>query len=98
MPALSLTDLRRRVEGLPELPSIPAILFPVLNQLNGNADEINLQKAIALIAHNGALSTQILHMANSPLFGTRQQVTTLRTAALTLGVARLRGIVTSCGL
>lgn len=98
MTALSLTDLHRRVKELNELPSLPAILFPVLNQLNGNSDEINLQKAVELIAHDSALSTQILHMANSPLFGSRRRVTTLRAAAITLGVSRLRDIVTSCGL
>jgi HD-like signal output (HDOD) protein len=37
-------------------------------------------------------------MANSPLFGMRQRVTSLRAAALALGVQRLKDIVTSCCL
>jgi HD-like signal output (HDOD) protein len=98
MPYLSLSDFQRRVEGLNQLPSLPAILFPVLNQLGGNTDNIDLHKTIQLIAHDGALSTQVLHMANSPLFGMRQRVTNLRGAALALGVSRLRDIVTSCCL
>lgn len=98
MRALSLSDLQRRVEGLNELPTLPAILFPVLNQLSGNGDDIDLQKTVQLVAHDGALSTQVLHMANSPLFGLSQRVSTLRGAALTLGVHRLRDIVTSCCL
>jgi HD-like signal output (HDOD) protein len=98
MPALSLSDLHRRVENLNELPTLPAILFPVLNQLSANTDDIDLQKTVHLVSHDGALSTQVLHMANSPLFGMRQRVNTLRAAALTLGVHRLRDIVTSCCL
>jgi HD-like signal output (HDOD) protein len=98
MPTLSLSDLQCRVEGLNELPSLPAILFPVLNQLSVTADEIDLQKTVRLVSHDGALSTQVLHMANSPLFGLQQRVETLRAAALTLGVQRLRDIVTSCCL
>ena len=78
MRALSLTDLQRRVEGLNELPTLPAILFPVLDQLSGNSDDIDLQKTVQLVAHDGALSTQVLHMANSPLFGMRQRISTLR--------------------
>ena len=98
MPALSLSDLQYRVEGLHELPSLPAILFPILNQLSADSDEIDLQKTVQLVSHDGALTSQVLHMANSPLFGMRQRISTLRGAALTLGVHRLRDIVTSCCL
>jgi HD-like signal output (HDOD) protein len=98
MPPLSLSEIQRRVENLNELPSLPAILFPVLNQLSGDTDAIDLHKTIELVAHDGSLSSQVLHMANSPLFGMRNRVSTLRGAALTLGVSRLRDIVTSCCL
>jgi HD-like signal output (HDOD) protein len=95
---MSLFDFQRRVEGLNQLPSLPAILFPVLNQLAGDSDTIDLHKTIQLVSHDGALSSQVLHMANSPLFGMRNRVSTLRAAALALGVSRLRDIVTSCCL
>lgn len=98
MPVLSLSEFQRRIEGVNELPSLPAILFPVLNQLNGDADDIDLQKTVQLVSHDSSLSTQVLHMANSPLFGMRNRVNSLRAAALTLGVSRLRDIVTSCCL
>ena len=98
MPKISLSDFQRRVEGINQLPSLPAILFPVLNQLSGNSDDIDLHKTVQLVSHDGALSTQVLHMANSPLFGMRQRVTNLRSAAMALGVSRLRDIVTSCCL
>jgi len=95
---MSISDFQHRVEGLNQLPSLPAILFPVLNQLAGDSDAIDLQKTVQLVSHDGALTTQVLHMANSPLFGMRSHVSTLRGAALTLGVSRLRDIVTSCCL
>jgi HD-like signal output (HDOD) protein len=98
MPVLSLSEFQRRVEGLHQLPSLPAILIPVLSQLSANAEDVDLRKTVQLVSHDGALSTQVLHMANSPLFGMRNRVTTLRSAAINLGVARLRDIVTSCCL
>ena len=98
MPAISLTEFQRRVEGLNKLPSLPAILIPVLNQLSSNSDEVDLHKTIQLVSHDSALSSQVLHMANSPLFGLRQRITSLRAAALALGISRLRDIVTSCCL
>ncbi len=98
MSALSISDFQRRVEGLRELPSLPAILLPVLNQLSRDADDIDLQKTAQLVSHDGALTAQVLHMANSPLFGMGQRVSTVRAAALTLGISRLRDIVTACCL
>lgn len=98
MPTLSLSDFQRRVQGLNKLPSLPAILVPVLNQLSGDSDDIDLHKTIQMVAHDSALSSQVLQMANSPLFGIRQRVTSLHAAALALGVNRLRDIVTSCVL
>jgi len=93
---LSLSEFQRRVEGVNELPSLPAILFPVLNQLS--LVDVNLEKIVQLVSHDGALSTQVLHMANSPLFGLSRRISTLREAAIALGTSRLRDIVTSCCL
>jgi HD-like signal output (HDOD) protein len=98
MPTLSLADFQRRIDGLNNLPSLPTVLLPVLNQLDAKAEDIDIPKIVQLVSHDGALSTQVLHMANSPLFGLRQQASTLRAAALTLGISRLRDIVTSCSL
>jgi len=98
MPALSLSEFQQRIEGLNQLPSLPAILFPVLNQLSADADNVDLKRTIQLVSHDGALSSQVLRMANSPLFGISSRVTNLRSAAVNLGVARLRDIVTACCL
>jgi HD-like signal output (HDOD) protein len=98
MQALTLSEVHRRVTSVHRLPSLPAILMPVLNQLSNDASEVDLHKTAQLVSHDGVLSSQVLHMANSPLFGIRGRVTTLQAAALNLGVFRLRDIVTSCCL
>jgi HD-like signal output (HDOD) protein len=98
MPALSLSDLQRRVQGLNGLPSLPVVLMPVLNQLNADVDAVDLHRTVELVARDGALAAQVLHMANSPLFGMPKRVTSLRAAALALGVQRLKDIVASCCL
>jgi HD-like signal output (HDOD) protein len=96
MSTLSLSEIHRRVQNVNELPSLPAILFPVLNQLSGA--DVNLDKIVQLVSHDGALTSQVLHMANSPIFGMSRRITNLRAAAISLGVSRLRDIVTSCCL
>ena len=98
MATLSLTEFRRRIEGLNKLPSLPAVLLPVLNQLSANSDDVDLNQTIQLISQDSALCSQVLRMANSPLFGMRQPITSLRAAVIALGVSRLRDIVTSCCL
>jgi len=98
MPTLSLTEFQRRVEGLDKLPSLPAVLLPALNQLSADSDDVDLNKTVQLISHDSVLSSQVLHIANSPSFGARQRITSLRTATLALGISRLREIVTSCSL
>src|SRR6266511_3037867 len=98
MPTLSLTEFQRRVEGLDKLPSLPAVLLPALNQLSADSDDVDLNKTVQLISHDSVLSSQVLHIANSPSFGARQRITSLRTAILALGISRLREIVSSCSL
>ncbi len=94
----SSSEFQGRIEGLNELPPIPAILFPLLTQLDECGGESDLQKIVQLVSHDSAIASQVIHMANSPLFGMRGRVTSLRGASIALGITRLRDIVTSCCL
>ncbi len=93
---VSIDELQSRVGELDRIPSIPAILLPLLRLLDEPAESVNVQRVVDLISHDKSLAAQTLHMANSPLFGRYQKVLTVRGAVLTLGIGRVRDIATSC--
>lgn len=93
---ISLDTLRARIERLDQIPSIPAILLPLLRHLEEPPELVDVQKIVELISHDKSLAAQTLHMANSPLYGRTQNVQTIRGSVVALGVSRLREIATSC--
>src|SRR5947209_6915296 len=100
-PYASVTrSFRRRssTEQIDTLPSLPAILLPLLKQLDQPLDVIDVSRVVELIAHDEALAAQCLHMANSALFGRWQRVDSVRGAVVALGVSRVREIATACSL
>jgi putative nucleotidyltransferase with HDIG domain len=102
-PAASNLALQRAFSGRDELlasiPSLPAVLQSLLNELDQPADKVNLSRVADMIGRDEALAAQCLRMANSALFSRRgPPKDTLRGAVRTLGTARIRDIAVSCGL
>jgi putative nucleotidyltransferase with HDIG domain len=93
---ISLDALRAKLEGLDAMPSVPAILFPLIRNLERPVAEVNVQKIVDLISHDESIAAQCLRMANSPLFGRWQNIDSLRGAVVALGIGRVRDIAMSC--
>jgi putative nucleotidyltransferase with HDIG domain len=83
---------------LAAIPSTPAVLQSLLNELNQPADNVNLVRVAEIIGQDEALAAQCLRMANSALFSRGPALDSLRGAVRTLGIARIRDIAFSCGL
>lgn len=96
--ALPVSVLRNKVAQIDTLPTLPAILLPLLKQLDQPLDFVDVPRVVELISSDEALAAQCLHMANSSLFGRWQRVDSIRGAVVSLGVARLREIATACSL
>jgi putative nucleotidyltransferase with HDIG domain len=92
----SLDALRARIERLDTLPSVPAILLPLVRQLELPLAEVDVRKIVDLISHDESIAAQCLRMANSPLFGRRQTVDCIRGAVIALGLSRVRDMAMSC--
>jgi len=90
--------LLHKMEGLHQLPTIPAVLAPLLRYLQQPMEQIDVQRVTDLIAQDKALAAQCLQMANSPLFGRWQKVESLRGAVVGLGFQRVSDIAMSCGV
>jgi HD-like signal output (HDOD) protein len=90
--------LLQRLDGLRQIPTIPAVLTPLLRYLEQPVEQLDVQKVTDYIAQDKSLAAQCLHMANSPLFGRGQKVESLRSAVLTLGFHHVSDIAMSCGV
>jgi len=94
----SNATLLSRIENLQQIPTIPAVLAPLLRYLQQPAEQIDIQKITDMIAQDKSLTAQCLQMANSPLFGRWQKVDSLKGAIVGLGVQRISDIVMSCSV
>ncbi len=96
--AVKKTSLLSRIESLQHIPTIPAVLAPLLRYLEQPIEQIDIQKVTDMIAQDKSLAAQCLQMANSPLFGRWQKIDSLRGAILGLGFHRVSDIAMSCGV
>ncbi len=90
--------LLSRVEGLRQIPTIPAVLQPLLRYLELPPEQLDVRKITEMIAQDKSLAVQCLQMANSPLFGKWQKVESLKNAIVGLGIQRVSDIAMSCGV
>jgi HD-like signal output (HDOD) protein len=96
--AVSKENLLRRLDGLRKIPTIPAVLAPLLRYLQQPVEHLDVQKVTEMIAQDKSLAVQCLQMANSPLFGRWQKIDSLRGAVIGLGFQRISDIAMSCGV
>ena len=84
--------LRARVKNLEAMPTMPAIMGPLLRTLELPAEQIEVDKIAELISCDNSIAAQRLRMANSPLFGRYKAVESIRAAVIALGARRLRDV------
>lgn len=86
-----MTIAPRAALKLKNLAPFPPVACRVINLL---ADEsVSLRKIADELSTDAALSAEVLRLANSPLFGTRQGVTSTLHALSVLGVRRVSSLV-----
>src|SRR5215813_9912036 len=90
--------LRKKLEGLDKMPTLPVTLVPLLRYLELPLDQLDIEKVVSLISQDKSLTAQCLQMANSPLFGRWQEVESIRNAVVSLGLIRMRDIAVSCSV
>jgi HD-like signal output (HDOD) protein len=90
--------LLKKLEGLHHIPTLPAVLAPLLRYLQQPMEQLDVQKVTDMIAQDKSLAAQCLQMANSPLFGRWQKIESLRAAIVGLGFQRVTDIAMSCSV
>jgi HD-like signal output (HDOD) protein len=86
----------QKLEGLRNLSSIPKIILEVNQFLR--SDPGNMIKLARMIGKDQGLTTKILTIANSPMYGLQRKVASLEFALMLMGTDEVRRIVTAVSL
>ena len=90
------SELLKRLGECQQLPTLPGVVFQLLKLCR--QEEASLQEAGDLISRDPALAARILQVVNSPFYGLRREVTSLRQACALLGVWSLCSLALSFSL
>jgi HD-like signal output (HDOD) protein len=85
-----------RVSGIKSLPPFPAVACKLLSLMSN--DDANFRAVSELLTTDTALSGQVLRVANSALFGFRQEVKSILQALCLVGANRVRDVVVTVAL
>lgn len=95
---MQLATIRRKIDEIDKIPSVPALVVPLLKKLGESPESIDVNEIVNLISYDKSLTAQCLHMANSPLLGVRRRIETVQAAVMTLGMCKVREVATTCCL
>lgn len=94
---LSIQELYNRVLRIDTIPTVPAIVRPLLEMMAAPVEEVPLRKVEQLVACDASIAAQCLKMANSPLYASHN-VTSIASAVSILGLRRVQSILLTCSL
>jgi len=86
-------EFQTLINSVPLMPALPESYTNVRSCITG--DEINIEKMANYISQDVAISTALLHWANSALFGQRFQVDTIKKAIIVLGTDIVENLILS---
>jgi putative nucleotidyltransferase with HDIG domain len=98
MSLAATNPLFTKLESARELPTIPAVLIPLLRYMEQPPETLDIHQVVKLISQDKSLAARCLQVANSPLFGASHQVETIQSAVVALGLNRIQEIAISCSL
>lgn len=74
-----------------EFATLPAVATKILHLLED--DNVNIRELSKVIEADASLTLKLLRVANSPLYATRSEISSIHQAIVTLGLSRLSNIV-----
>jgi HD-like signal output (HDOD) protein len=90
--------IRERVAKLNSVPTVPAIIRPLLHYLERPVDQVEVRRIVDLVSCDESISAQCLRVANSALYFRSHEVKSVHGAVVVLGVRQVREILLSCSL
>jgi serine/threonine protein kinase len=90
--------IRSRLERLNSIPTIPAVIRPLLRYMEKPIDQVEVKRIVDMVSCDESIAAQCLRMANSALYFLPQVVKTVHGAVIVLGVRQVREILLACSL
>lgn len=90
---IGFDSLIRQIE---DLPSLPAVVMDLLNNIDN--EDLDIGVLAQKVTLDQALTAKTLRFANSSLYGSGSQVTTLQQAITVLGVRTMRNLITAAAM
>lgn len=93
---MNVPSLDRIVGGLRALPSLPTVVFDLLQTLND--EDVDIDRLAHGIGNDQALAARTLRVANSPFYGVQGRIDSIAEAITVLGFINVRSLVATAGL
>ncbi len=89
-------ETAKKLEKIKDIPPLPKVIFEVNRLLKSEKTAPN--ELAGVIGKDSGLTTKILRIANSPLYGLQRQVSSIEFAVLVLGLSEISQLVTAISL
>jgi len=83
--------LREKIENINALPTIPKVLKKILGVIEN--PRISLNEISSFVAGDPALTTKVLKMVNSPIYGFPGRISSVNQAVILLGLTVVKGLL-----
>jgi|WetSurSiteA1Bulk_404760.scaffolds.fasta_scaffold61330_2 putative nucleotidyltransferase with HDIG domain len=91
MNSMDLSSLRARVENVSTLPTIPKTLKRLIGVMEN--PRVSLNDISTFISNDPALTTKVLKMVNSPVYGFPGRISSVSQAVILLGLNVVKGLL-----
>ena len=92
----ALEKIRREVEEIGALPTLPEIPMKILHLIA--SEESSMDDIAKIVERDPSLTANILRVANSPYYGARQKIASLKLSLAILGLNEIINIVTGISI
>ncbi len=88
--------IKEELEKIQSLPTLPVIASRLLNMLDSR--QVSMSDISKIIVVDPALTSRILKIANSPYYGMRNRIDTIKLALVILGINEIKNVLLSISL
>lgn len=88
---MDVRKVRQRIEHINALPTIPRVLNKLLTLMENPA--VSLNQISNFVAGDPALTTKVLRMVNSPVYGFPGRISSVNQAVILLGLTVVKGLL-----